>query len=71
MAEIELKGATLSFGSGALLDGVDMVIAPCEWVGLLGRNGAGKTSLMRVLSCAQELDEGEVVRRPGLVMARL
>ena len=71
MAELELKGASLSFGAGALLDEADLVIEAGERVGLLGRNGAGKTTLMRVLSGAQELDEGELKSRPGLIVTRL
>jgi ATP-binding cassette subfamily F protein uup len=71
MAELELKGASISFGAGALLDEADLVIEAGERVGLLGRNGAGKTTLMRVLSGALELDEGELKLRPGLVITRL
>jgi ATP-binding cassette subfamily F protein uup len=71
MAELELKGASISFGAGALLDEADLVIEAGERVGLLGRNGAGKTTLMRVLSGALELDEGELKLRPGLIVTRL
>ena len=71
MAELELKGASISFGAGALLDEADLVIEPGERVGLLGRNGAGKTTLMRVLSGALELDEGEIKTRSGLIVTRL
>ena len=71
MAELELKGASITFGAGALLDEADLVIEAGERVGLLGRNGAGKTTLMRVLSGALELDEGEMKLRPGLIVTRL
>ncbi|MDF1799382.1 MAG: ATP-binding cassette domain-containing protein [Planctomycetota bacterium] len=71
MAELELKGATISFGAGALLDHTSLTIEKGERVGLLGRNGAGKTTLMRVLMGDLELDEGSVILRPGLTVAML
>jgi ATP-binding cassette subfamily F protein uup len=71
MAELELKGASISFGAGALLDDTSLVIEPGERVGLLGRNGAGKTTLMRVLSGSLALDEGAIKTRPGLVITRV
>ena len=71
MAELELRGAHLSFGAGALLDDASLVIEPGERVCLVGRNGTGKTSLLRVLTGELDLDEGQVVTRPGLTLARL
>ena len=71
MAELELRGAYLAFGAGALLDDASLVIEPGERVCLVGRNGAGKTSLLRILTGELDPDEGEVVTRPGLTLARL
>ncbi|MBX3732370.1 MAG: ABC-F family ATP-binding cassette domain-containing protein [Verrucomicrobiae bacterium] len=57
---------TLAYGHQVLLAGVTLAVAPGEKVGLVGRNGCGKTSLLKILSGEQEADSGEISRRRGL-----
>ncbi|HEY6168317.1 MAG TPA: ABC-F family ATP-binding cassette domain-containing protein [Verrucomicrobiae bacterium] len=57
---------TLAFGHQQLLTGVTLSVAPGEKVGLVGRNGCGKTSLLKILASTSEADSGEVSRRRGL-----
>ena len=49
-AAIELRGLTKRFGDAIALDGVDLVVRPGVVFGFLGRNGAGKTTALRILS---------------------
>ena len=56
----------LAYGHQRLLQAVTLSVAPGEKVGLVGRNGSGKTSLLRILAGHQEADSGEVARRRGL-----
>jgi len=49
-AAIELRGLTKRFGDALALDGVDLVVRPGIVFGFLGRNGAGKTTALRILS---------------------
>ncbi|HZR19171.1 MAG TPA: ABC-F family ATP-binding cassette domain-containing protein [Verrucomicrobiae bacterium] len=56
----------LAYGHQCLLQAVTLSVAPGEKVGLLGRNGCGKTSLLRILADHQQPDAGEVARRRGL-----
>src|SRR5207248_2540672 len=56
----------LAYGHQRLLEEVTLSVAPAEKVGLVGRNGCGKTSLLRILAGHQEADSGEVTRRRGL-----
>ncbi len=57
---------SLSYGSQNLLEAVTLAVAPGEKVGLVGRNGCGKTSLLKILSGEQKPDGGEVSRRRSL-----
>ena len=50
MALLQLKSVSLHYGRDYLLDGADLSIEPGERVALLGRNGCGKTSLMRLIA---------------------
>ena len=50
MAMIDLKNVRLSYGGPVLLDGVDLAIEPGERVCLLGRNGEGKSILIKIIS---------------------
>ncbi len=56
----------LAYGYQRLFEGVTLSVAPGEKVGLLGRNGSGKTSLLRILAGHQAPDAGEVALRRGL-----
>ena len=56
----------LSYGYQRLLESVTLSVAPGEKVGLVGRNGSGKTSLLRILAGFQEADAGEIAQRRGL-----
>jgi zinc/manganese transport system ATP-binding protein len=59
-AVVALRGATLSYGRRALWSGLDLDIQPGEFVAVLGPNGSGKTSLLRVLLGLQKLSGGTV-----------
>ena len=69
---LRLAGVALRLGARPVLNGVDLAVAPGEVVGLLGRNGAGKTSLLRVAGGLAAPDAGavELEGRPLAALAR-
>ncbi len=71
MALISLQDVTLTFGGPPLLDGVKFQIEAGERTGLLGRNGAGKSSLLKLLNGEIEPDGGSVARQQNLRTAYL
>jgi ABC transport system ATP-binding/permease protein len=68
---LSLKNIRLRFGGPALLDGVDLTLNEGERVCLLGRNGEGKSTLMRLITGEQTADDGEVIRSQGLRVAQM
>jgi ATP-binding cassette subfamily F protein uup len=66
---IALKDAELAFGMTPLLDRAALSISEGDRIGLIGRNGTGKSSLLAVLANRLPLDDGEVPRKPGLRVA--
>ena len=71
MALISLQDISLSFGGAPLLEKIDLQIEPGERVCLVGRNGEGKSTLMKLISGEIEPDGGRIVRQQGLRIARL
>ena len=69
MPYITLDKASLAFGHVALLDHVDFQLDEGERVGLIGRNGGGKSSLLKVLAAQAALDDGTVWRQPSARIA--
>jgi ATP-binding cassette subfamily F protein uup len=66
MSLITLLDSHLAYGDRPLLDGAQLAVRAGERVGLIGRNGTGKSTLLRVIAGLTQLDEGEVQRRDGL-----
>ena len=71
MALLSLRNVSLAFGGPRLLDQVELQIEQGERVCLLGRNGEGKSTLLRLIQGEIEPDEGQVIRQQGLRIARL
>jgi ATP-binding cassette subfamily F protein uup len=69
MAVISLSQAQLAFGHVALLDHAEFSLETSERVGLIGRNGTGKSSLLKIISGKMKLDDGLLVMQSGLKIA--
>ena len=66
MSLITLRNAQIAFGDRPLLDEAHLTVQAGERLGLIGRNGTGKSTLLSVLAGRTPLDEGELQQRDGL-----
>ena len=64
MPLLQLSEVSLAYGHVPLLDHADLVIEAGERIGLIGRNGTGKTSLLRLIDGATRPDGGNGCRSP-------
>jgi ATP-binding cassette subfamily F protein uup len=69
MAVISLSNAQLAFGHVALLDHAEFSLESTERVGLIGRNGTGKSSLLKIIAGMSRLDDGLLAIQQGTKIA--
>lgn len=70
-ALLSIKDLTLRFGNQDVLSAATLAVGEREKVGLVGRNGSGKSSLLRIIAGEEQPDGGIVSRRNGLVVGYL
>jgi ATP-binding cassette subfamily F protein uup len=68
---LQLKGIALTFGGTPLLAGAELSVGPGERVSLVGRNGTGKSTLLKIAAGLVEPDRGSVFIQPGTVVRYL
>src|ERR1041384_1581373 len=66
MPAITLRNAELAYGLHPLLDRANLSVDDGERVGLIGRNGTGKSSLLQAIAGRVMLDDGDLARQDGL-----
>ncbi|MBR7550981.1 ATP-binding cassette domain-containing protein, partial [Mycobacterium tuberculosis] len=66
MALFSITDAQLAFGHVALLDHTDFSLEAGERVGLIGRNGTGKSSLLKIVAGMTSPDDGLIARQSGV-----
>lgn len=66
MALIELIDVTKKFGPHVVLDGVNFALDANERVAVIGKNGGGKSTLMKIIAGLCEIDEGRIITQNGL-----
>ena len=71
MPLLGMQDVTIAFGGPPVLDRANLSIERGERVCLLGRNGAGKSTIMKLLDGTMRPDDGEIVRQTGLTVTRL
>lgn len=71
MALLHLRNIHLENGDNRLFDGIELQIEAGERLCLVGRNGTGKSTLMRLLCREVQADDGELIHSPDLKIARL
>lgn len=71
MALLTAKNLQISFSGQTLFSGLNLSISKGEKICLVGRNGMGKSTLMKILSNSVEPDEGEIIRSQGLKVSML
>ena len=71
MALLHLRNIHLENGDNRLFDGIELQIEAGERLCLVGRNGTGKSTLMKLLCREVLADDGEIIHSPDLKIARL
>ena len=71
MSVVSLRGVCVGFGGPLVLDHVDLNVERGERVCLVGRNGAGKSTIMKVLMGQSDIKDGEIVKEAGVQLAML
>src|SRR5438874_7390364 len=71
MPILTLADAELHYGDLPLLDRASLAVESGERIGLIGRNGTGKSSLLGVIAGAAALDDGELKKKDGLRIVRV
>ena len=71
MALISLQEISIAFGGPLLLDNISLNLEPGERIGLIGRNGVGKTTLMKLLSGQIAATKGKIVCKKGIKVTKL
>src|SRR5688572_24366274 len=66
---LQLSEVSLAYGHVPLLDHADLVVEPGERIGLIGRNGTGKSSLLRIVEGSSRPDDGKLWSAPSLRLA--
>jgi ATP-binding cassette subfamily F protein uup len=68
MSLLTLQDAEIAFGLHPLLDRANLTVSDGERIGLIGRNGTGKSTLLKVIAGFLDLDDGELKKRDGLTI---
>jgi ATP-binding cassette subfamily F protein 3 len=71
MSLLQARAITKSFGSRLILDNLDFDVEAGARLGMIGPNGGGKSTLLRILAAEENADAGELTQRRGLVLAFL
>ena len=71
MPLVQLKNISLSFGDMPLLDNVNLAIDEKEKLALVGRNGTGKSTLLKLLERKIQPDDGEIIFSDGVIISKL
>ena len=68
---ISVDSVTIRFGSFVLFDRISFQVNRGDRIGLVGRNGAGKTTILNLIAGKQDPDEGKVVKSAGTTIGYL
>lgn len=71
MAQISLQEITLAFGGPLVFENLSLQLEAGERVAMLGRNGVGKTTLMKVMAGQVQIDHGEIIYQKGIKVTHL
>jgi ATP-binding cassette subfamily F protein uup len=71
MALLSLRNVSIQYGGPAVLDNVTLNIEPGDRACVTGRNGEGKSTLLKIIAGLLHPDAGEIIRQPGLCVASL
>ena len=68
---LQISGGGMRYGARTLFDGLDWLIQPGDRLGVVGANGTGKSTLLKIIAGLEQLDHGEVTRQKGLKIGYL
>ncbi len=68
---VNLEGVSKTYGTTVVLDGVSLGVADADRIGVVGRNGGGKSTLLRLIAGTEVPDAGRVTRTGGVEIARV